>query len=78
MGKYITNIHVSNRGKNDRFSLEDGVDEWIKYVEAINQYSDNSIDRYYLLEFVKDDNLIQFNDDVLALEKIVQNIDLRS
>lgn len=78
VGKYVTNVHVSNREEREHLPLDEGSDEWVKYIEAIHQHSDHSIDRYYLLEFVKFDSLAQFKDDAEALKKIVAKVNFKN
>lgn len=68
IGKYITNIHVFQWKGIDRLPLEDGIVEWSEYIKTINEHSPNQ--NYYLLEFVKDDNLEQFYTDAKTLKKL--------
>lgn len=70
VGKYITNVHVFQWREIDRLPLENGINEWAEYVEAIKEYS--PYDSYYLLEFVKDDSLEQFHSDAKVLKEILK------
>lgn len=78
VGKYITNVHVFKWKEIERLPLKDGSNEWIQYIEAINKYSEGyNNERYYLLEFVKDDSLAQFKDDAKELKKIMKSSTLK-
>lgn len=75
VGKYITNVHVFKWKEIERLPLEEGVDEWVQYIRAINEHSaDTASERYYLLEFVKDDSLEQFRADAKALKEIIHKV----
>ena len=59
-------IHVFQWKGKDRFSLRDGIAEWIKYLEAF------STPRTLLLEFMPDDLIESLDKEAEALKKIVR------
>ncbi len=65
---YITNVHVFSWIGIEREPLANQKDNWIKYINEVNQNND---DRYYILEFVKDDNVQQFIEDAKVLNEII-------
>lgn len=76
VGEYITNVHVFKWKQIDRLALEEGIEEWVDYVEKIDQLSQNPKETYYLLEFVKDDSLEQFHSDAKSLKEIFKKAEL--
>lgn len=50
-----------------RFPLERGAQNWQDYLSLLTQYGE----RYYALEFVKDDSLEQFKEDVATLKQLL-------
>lgn len=65
---YITNVHVFSWIGIDREPLANQKDNWLKYINEINK---NNEDRYYILEFVKDDSVDQFEKDARLLNEII-------
>lgn len=70
---YITNVHVFNWIEIDRLPLKEGSQDWNNYLSIINKSTNPIKDRYFLLEFVKDNSLAQFESDAKALREIVNN-----
>jgi len=68
INKWITNIHVFQWKVIERLELSDGIDEWKKYVSKLNKSTNDLKNRFYLLEFVKDDSIEQFYKDAKALK----------
>lgn len=65
---WITNIHVFQWDENfSRYPLEEGKNEWKSYINHIQSFSPK--ERYYLLEFVKDEELVQFQQDAKTLKQ---------
>ncbi|WP_083849137.1 sugar phosphate isomerase/epimerase family protein [Bacillus timonensis] len=65
---WLTNIHVFQWDENfRRYSLEDGKNEWKSYINHIESLS--PVERSYLLEFVKDEDVTQFKQDVETLKQ---------
>jgi len=52
----------------DRRPLEEGIDEWKRYFQV---KLDESIERYALMEFVRDDSVEQFLKDATVLKKCI-------
>ncbi|HLR42853.1 MAG TPA: TIM barrel protein [Pseudogracilibacillus sp.] len=63
----LSHIHVFYWAGIDKLPLCDGLNEWDQYLKRIQ----TNETRYLLLEFVKDDSIEQFYDDVKALKSIV-------
>lgn len=71
LGEWITNVHVFHwENFNNRFSLEEGAEEWEDYISRILTHSPYT--HHYLLEFVKDDDPEQLQQDAETLRKIVE------
>lgn len=65
----ISNIHVFYWGDNfKRYPLEHGAQNWQDYLSLLTQYGE----RYYALEFVKDDSIEQFKEDVATLKQLLK------
>lgn len=63
---WLTNVHVYHwESFLQRFSLEEGSEEWSKYMEIIKSLPG---ERYALIEFVKDDKKEQFLQDAETLK----------
>ncbi|MBG9982932.1 TIM barrel protein [Aerococcaceae bacterium DSM 111020] len=59
----ISNIHVFHwRDFNHRYSLALGRKEWLKYLNFLGNN-----EHVYYLEFVKDDSIEQFKEDIMTL-----------
>ncbi|MDX8044574.1 TIM barrel protein [Gracilibacillus sp. S3-1-1] len=64
---WLTNIHVFHwYSFADRLELKQGEEEWLTYLQAINQ---NGANRYLLMEFVKGDDETEFLRDAQILHK---------
>jgi len=63
LGSRLVHLHVYYWDKTGRRPLAEGLSQWRQYLTA----ADKSKDRYALLEFVKDDSLQQFREDVKSL-----------
>jgi len=65
---WLSNIHAYYWESGSKKPLEDGINEWSKYMQVINNLEG---DRYCMLEFVKDDTPEQFLKDAKVLKTIV-------
>ena len=64
---WLANIHVYHWNSfSDRFTLEEGSEEWSDYISIIKELWDQ---RYALIEFVKDDKEEQFLQDAETLTR---------
>lgn len=64
---WLENIHVYHWASyTDRFSLDEGSEEWFKYMDIIKGLPG---ERYALIEFVKDDREEAFLQDAETLKK---------
>lgn len=61
---YTRNIHVFQWGMHQRFSLNDGIDEWKEYLSRF------SVPRTLLLEFMPDDKITSLLNEANALRTI--------
>lgn len=68
---WISNIHVFQWKVIERLDLYNGIDEWKKYVSKLNESTNDLENRFFLLEFVKDDSIEQFYKDAKALKEII-------
>lgn len=69
LGSYISNIHVFQWDQDfNRFPLEEGKEEWLGYIKHIQDYSSNP--HYFLLEFMKDNSVEQFEKDSVVFESM--------
>lgn len=69
---YVNGVHVfhwDNHGR--RHSLIKGADEWKKYIGHLKCNGKNTD---YILEFVKDDSLMQFSKDIITLKEMLDFI----
>lgn len=67
---WVDTIHVFQwDDKAKRYPLEDGLEAWQQYVEWLRSAGYKR--ERYLLEFVKDDDMVQFARDVSTLRDIV-------
>ncbi|MEG0498186.1 sugar phosphate isomerase/epimerase [Carnobacterium sp. CS13] len=71
---WLAYIHVFYwKEEIERYPLVDGKNEWKEYIEAINQENTGKFrDRYFMLEFVKDDEKQQFYEDAAILKKLLE------
>lgn len=68
--EYVTNVHVFNWDKNDKFPLAGGIDVWKQYVDIIegsSKYQHN-----YLLEFMPFGEVSELEAEAQALRKILE------
>jgi len=63
--KYVSNVHIFHWDETQRFSLEEGITVWKRYLNELGG------DRAVLMEFVKGDREEQLASDAAAFEKIV-------
>ena len=69
---WLTNIHVFHwKDYHTRYSLDEGIDEWIPYFEQLSPSS--ASERYALLEFVKDDSPEQLKQDAKVLKSFLHD-----
>lgn len=69
LSSYISNVHVFHWDKDfNRFPLIEGKGEWLKYIKQIQNYSTNP--HYFLLEFMKDNSVEQFEEDSVVFESL--------
>ncbi|MDO4595294.1 MAG: sugar phosphate isomerase/epimerase [Tissierellia bacterium] len=65
--KYISNVHVFNWDDDfKRYPLKEAKNEWKEYIEHLGK------NRAYLLEFVKDDKVEQFQKDLNILKQLMR------
>ena len=69
--EYVSNVHVFYWEELTRYPLELGFLNWQAYFKELNLSLKES--RYYLLEFVKDDDPQQFLLDAKVLKRIISN-----
>ncbi|MBZ2174061.1 sugar phosphate isomerase/epimerase [Schnuerera sp. xch1] len=74
--EWISNIHVFQWKVIERLDLYSGLDEWKEYVSKLNKSTNNLENRFFLLEFVKDDSIEQFYKDAKALKEIIKGKDV--
>ncbi len=74
LGDKLSNVHVFNWQLKepggfavDRFPLSAGKDRWEAYFEALEKLPG---ERYAMMEFVKDDELSQFQEDAKVLQEL--------
>ena len=61
---WLSNIHVFHWENGERLPLEKGVDKWQKFMKIIKNVKG---DRYCMIEFVKNDDPLQFLADAAIL-----------
>lgn len=66
---WISHVHAFHWHGTDRQPFADGLQEWEKYVQALEPGSGNT--RYLMMEFVRNDDVGQFYEDVGALQNII-------
>ena len=68
---YVLNLHVFHwDAQFNRFPLADGADLWKQYLHTTVNFN---LQSYATLEFVKDDDEVQFLADAKALHKLLNN-----
>jgi len=65
----ISYVHAFHWHGTDRQPFEDGISDWKKYLQALKPDADQT--RYLMMEFVKDDDVKQFYEDVRVMKEIV-------
>ena len=69
---YLSNIHTFHwKGNNIRYPLIEGHSEWLDYIRIADLKPDVSA---YILEFVKDDRVNNFEEDAKELIKLLSQI----
>lgn len=69
---WLSNVHVFHWEGIERQSLSKGQFGWDKYIQVINDNATKKYaNRYFMLEFVKNDDLEQFYEDASILKDIV-------
>ncbi len=63
---YVSNVHIFHWDASKRFTLEEGITVWKKYLRKLEG------NRAVLMEFVKDDSEEQFVADAISFGKIVR------
>jgi 3-dehydroshikimate dehydratase len=72
LSKRLSNIHVYHWGDNHgRMPLRDGLEVWRQYLEAAQV---DGMERYALLEFVRDDSPEAFLEDAAAMRELVNEL----
>lgn len=66
INKWLTHIHVFHWDYTDRRPFVEGVKEWESYLHQLKK---DKADRYLLMEFVKNDEIEQYFEDVKVLKK---------
>ncbi|WP_407270914.1 sugar phosphate isomerase/epimerase family protein [Radiobacillus sp. PE A8.2] len=66
---WLSNIHVFHWSGTERLPLEEGKVEWASYLSEISK---SSINRYLLMEFVKEDSAGQFLKDAKVLKNVME------
>ena len=65
---WLSYVHVFHWRKTDRLPFSEGMSDWVKYV---NRLKDEEVERYLLMEFVKDDDVDQFYKDAEVLKSLI-------
>lgn len=68
---FLSNVHAFQWDVHNRLPLEDGVKDWLKYLNLISKATE---DIYVMLEFVKDDSPQQFLADAKVLKEMVKQV----
>lgn len=70
---WLSYIHVFYWKEIERYPLVDGENEWREYIKVINQENTGKFRyRYFMLEFVKDDEKQQLYEDAAILKKLLE------
>jgi 3-dehydroshikimate dehydratase len=64
----LCNVHVFQWNIRDRRPLEEGRDLWETYISHVK---DTGVDRYFSLEFIKDNDLEQLKKDSKLLKELI-------
>lgn len=75
LGEHLSHLHVfhwdlKEDGAIERRPLKEGQERWQAYFEAINQLPN---ERYAMIEFVRNDELSQFSEDVAVLHSLIRD-----
>jgi hypothetical protein len=65
---WLANVHVFHWISGQRLALSDGKNDWLQYMSVIRE---TGKEHHIMLEFVKNDELIQFSKDAVTLTDIV-------
>lgn len=68
---WLSHLHVFHWKGTERLPFKNGASEWKCYLQKLNS---NESKRYLLLEFVKDDRLDQFSEDVKTLRAVIEDV----
>lgn len=70
--KWLAHVHVFHWEDTERLPLLQGASVWETYIAVFSGFSNSEIaDRYFMLEFVKDDDKKQFLQDAHALNRLL-------
>ncbi|TSB46633.1 sugar phosphate isomerase/epimerase family protein [Alkalicoccobacillus porphyridii] len=67
---YLKHVHVFYWNIEERLPLAEGLHAWKQYLHQLH-LEDSSEDQHFLLEFVKDNQRDQFQDDAKALLQLI-------
>lgn len=69
LSAYISNVHVFQWDSEfKRYPLADGKNEWNDYINQVQTLSSNK--HYFLLEFMKDNSVDQFEEDAVTFKEL--------
>lgn len=72
LSKWLAHVHVFHWEDTERLPLLAGESVWETYMAAFSKFANNGIaDRYFMLEFVKDDDKKQFLQDAHTLNRLL-------
>ncbi|MFK3937774.1 sugar phosphate isomerase/epimerase family protein [Alkalihalobacillus sp. NPDC078783] len=74
---FIRHVHVFHWLKYDRLALDEGTDAWELYLNQL-LLEDQQIDQHFLLEFVKDEDPLQFKKDAQILIDLITKLKKRA
>lgn len=70
---WLSHVHVFHWFDTEKLPLLNGLEEWKQYLQQIGSYSEDN--RYLMLEFVKNDDINQFFEDVKALKSVIKHVE---
>ena len=65
---WLDHVHAFHWKKNERLPFIMGQEEWLPYIQLLKEQAEN---RFVLLEFVKDNDPVQFIDDAQTLLRLL-------
>ncbi|MDE1549288.1 sugar phosphate isomerase/epimerase family protein [Jeotgalibaca caeni] len=69
LSDFISNVHVFQWDRDfNRYPLAEGQAEWRDYIQQIQTHSSHP--HFFLLEFMKDNSVEQFEEDVVTFHKL--------